>query len=203
MKRYVLLVGSILVGSVLGLAHLAFAISGLPISVATVWVDDSGSAGREAVRIPLHRIAFIEKAGTGIRRMRDDARAHRCPSPVFAEGTFFTVTFRPNRAARAATAAASAQPGSTPQVTRQVTPQVRAVLVRAASASTRDDLQKAAGIGDREHFRTRYMLPLLAAGWLAMTIPHKPRSSKQRYLVTPEGEDALPASSPVANDEER
>lgn len=49
----------------------------------------------------LHRIAFIEKAGTGIRRMRDDARAHRCPSPTFAEGTFFTVTFRPNSSVRA------------------------------------------------------------------------------------------------------
>jgi ATP-dependent DNA helicase RecG len=155
----------------------------------------------------LHRIAFIEKAGTGIRRMRDDARAHRCPSPAFTEGTFFTVTFRPSRAARAGTAAAAPQPGMTPQVTPQatpqVTPQVRAVLRRAADASTRDDLQRAAGIGDREHFRTRYMLPLLAAGWLAMTIPDKPRSSKQRYVVTPEGEDALSAFSRVAKDEER
>jgi ATP-dependent DNA helicase RecG len=77
------------------------------------------------------------------------------------------------------------------------------VLVRAADASTRDDLQRAAGIVDREHFRTRYMLPLLAAGWLAMTIPNKPRSSKQRYRVTPEGEDALSATALVANDEER
>jgi ATP-dependent DNA helicase RecG len=139
--------------------------------------------------------------------MRDDARAHRCPSPAFTEGTFFTVTFRPSRAARAGTAAAAPQPGMTPQVTPQatpqVTPQVRAVLRRAADASTRDDLQRAAGIGDREHFRTRYMLPLLAAGWLAMTIPNKPRSSKQRYVVTPEGEDALSAHAQVANDEER
>ena len=56
---------------------------------------------------------------------------------------------------------------------------------------------------DREHFRRRYMLPLLAAGWLAMTISDKPRSSKQRYLVTPEGEDALSVTAQVADDEER
>jgi len=113
-----------------------------------------------------------------------------------AEGTFFTVTFRPHTA-RAGTAATA-----TPQVAPQVTPHVRAVLLRAADASTRDDLQRAAGIVDREHFRTRYMLPLLAAGWLAMTIPDRPRSSKQRYVVTPEGEDALSAFSRVAKDEE-
>ena len=147
----------------------------------------------------LHRIAFIEKARTGIRRMRADAREHRCPSPAFAASTFFSVTFQPNPAARSGAAAATEPQGATPQVT----PQVRAVLVRAADASTRDDLQRAAGIVDREHFRRRYMLPLLAAGWLAMTISDKPRSSKQRYLVTPEGEDALSVTAQVADDEER
>ncbi len=32
----------------------------------------------------LHRIAFIEKAGTGIRRMRDGARELGYPEPTFA-----------------------------------------------------------------------------------------------------------------------
>jgi hypothetical protein len=36
-----------------------------------------------------------------------------------------------------------------------------------------------------------------------MTIPDKPRSSRQRYLVTPEGEDVLSAHAQAANDEER
>jgi len=31
----------------------------------------------------LHRIAFIEKAGTGIRRMIEEARKHKCPEPKF------------------------------------------------------------------------------------------------------------------------
>jgi len=31
----------------------------------------------------LHRIGFIEKAGTGIGRMRREARDHGCPEPEF------------------------------------------------------------------------------------------------------------------------
>ena len=43
----------------------------------------------------LHRIDFIEKAGTGIRRIRDGAKAGY-PEPAFDARSFVTVTFRPN-----------------------------------------------------------------------------------------------------------
>jgi ATP-dependent DNA helicase RecG len=55
----------------------------------------------------LHRIAFIEKAGTGIRRMIEDARKHKCPEPKFKVNGFFTATFWPNV-----------------EITRKITPQV-------------------------------------------------------------------------------
>lgn len=42
-----------------------------------------------------HRIGFIEKAGTGIERMREGARESGCPDPVFDADGFFTVTFTP------------------------------------------------------------------------------------------------------------
>jgi len=49
----------------------------------------------------LHRIAFIEKAGTGITRIRDEARAQGCPEPIFKETNFVTATFYPNPEVRA------------------------------------------------------------------------------------------------------
>ena len=49
----------------------------------------------------LHRITFIEKAGTGINRMREDAREQGCPAPAFEENGFFTAIFRPNPEVRA------------------------------------------------------------------------------------------------------
>ena len=49
----------------------------------------------------LHRIEFIEKAGTGIRRIREEALARRCPEPTFKADSFVTVTFRPDPEVRA------------------------------------------------------------------------------------------------------
>ena len=49
----------------------------------------------------LHRIDFVEKAGTGIRRIRDEASAQDCPEPQFEANSFVTVTFRPNPGVRA------------------------------------------------------------------------------------------------------
>ncbi|MEI8173788.1 MAG: ATP-binding protein [Deltaproteobacteria bacterium] len=51
--------------------------------------------------ILLHRITFIEKAGTGIKRMRDEAHDQRCPAPIFEENGFFTAIFYPNPEVRA------------------------------------------------------------------------------------------------------
>ncbi len=131
----------------------------------------------------LHRIAFIEKAGTGIRRMREEAKKNGCPEPTFSANGFFTATFRPR---------AEQLPRKYPSSTPQVTPQVRAVLHAAAQdGKTRDALQRASRIKDRQHFRKRYLEPLLAAGWIEMTIPDKPRSSKQKYRTTERGLEML------------
>jgi hypothetical protein len=61
---------------------------------------------------------------------------------------------------------------------------------------TREELQRTAGFKERKHFRKFYLDPLLAAGWLAMTIPDKPTSRLQRYRTTPVGERALEAHRP-------
>lgn len=44
-----------------------------------------------------------------------------------------------------------------------------------------------AGRTSRTKFRDQVLKPLLEAGWLEMTIPDKPRSSKQKYHLTEKG----------------
>ena len=56
---------------------------------------------------------------------------------------------------------------------------------------TRQDLRKALGLKNDEHFRKAYLLPALQAGLIEMTIPDKPRSRNQRYRLTPEGLEFL------------
>jgi len=51
----------------------------------------------------------------------------------------------------------------------------------------REELQTRTGLADREHFRIDYLRPAIEQGLIEMTIPDKPRSSKQRYRLTDKG----------------
>ena len=129
----------------------------------------------------LHRIDFVEKAGTGIRRIRDEARAQNCPEPQFEANSFVTVTFRPNPKVRAET-----EERPMDRAAGEVTGEVR--LLRVLSGEmTRQRLQEGLGLKHENHFREAYLIPALRSGLIEMTIPDKPRSSKQRYRLTAAG----------------
>ena len=137
----------------------------------------------------LHRIGFIEKAGTGIRRIREDVRVQGCAEPEFESGSFFTTTFRPNPDVRAKVDEHPGTPDSD-QVTDQVTGEVR--LLRAISGEmTRLQIQQALDLTHSDHFRAMYLRPALEAGLVEMTVPDKPRSRNQRYRLTPAGREYL------------
>ena len=53
------------------------------------------------------------------------------------------------------------------------------------------DLMGITGRSDRTKFRHQVLNPLLEAGLIEMTIPDKPRSSKQRYRLTERGRRIL------------
>ncbi len=53
------------------------------------------------------------------------------------------------------------------------------------------DLMKIEGRSDRTKFRDQVLKPLLNAGLLEMTVPDKPRSSKQKYRLTEKGRAVL------------
>lgn len=142
-----------------------------------------------------HRAGYVERWGRGTNRVIEMCRQAGTPEPEFAEiAGAAVVRFRVKvgvtpRVARQDEPQATPQvtPHVTPQVTPHVTPQVRALLRAARRASRRDELQAAAGIRDREHFRLAYLEMLLKAGLLERTIPDKPRSRNQRYRLTRAG----------------
>ena len=102
-------------------------------------------------------------------------RKHGAVPPTFEETQgFVTVTFKAQLVVG--------------QVIPHVTPQVTTVLEAASEGvRSREELQTAAGIKDREHFRKAYLEPLLNAGWMERTVPDKPRSRMQRYRTTKAG----------------
>ena len=79
---------------------------------------------------------------------------------------------------------------STPEATLEVTPEVRLISVLTGEM-TRQQLKEGLGLKDDEHFRKAYLLRALDVGLIEMTIPDKPRSSKQKYRLTDKGRKRL------------
>jgi ATP-dependent DNA helicase RecG len=52
-------------------------------------------------------------------------------------------------------------------------------------------LMEVCGRSDRTKFREQVLRPLLEAGLVEMTVPDKPRSSKQQYRLTDAGRQVL------------
>ena len=83
----------------------------------------------------------------------------------------------------------------------QVTPEVRLLQVMMGEM-TRQHLQEALGLKNRDHFNRSYLLPALQAGLIEMTIPDKPRSKNQRYRLTMAGREYLQKSKGQDNGED-
>jgi predicted HTH transcriptional regulator len=131
---------------------------------------------------PLFLAGYIERAGTGTLDMIARVREAGLPEPEFRQdgGTFVQVLRRPR---------VRGTPEVTPQVTPEVSPALR--LVRTlVGEMTRQQIQRALGLKDEKHFREVYLHPALEAGLIEMTIPDKPRSSKQKYRLTTKGAKA-------------
>ena len=69
--------------------------------------------------------------------------------------------------------------------------QVRRLLRVLDGERSRAEILARLELKDRLNLMTEYLRPALVAGLVEMTIPDKPRSSKQRYRLTAKGRDLL------------
>lgn len=69
----------------------------------------------------------------------------------------------------------------------EVTGEVERLLRAVVGEMSRQQIQFALGLKGEDYFRKAYLLPALEARLVEMTLPDKPRSSKQRYRLTPLG----------------
>ena len=77
----------------------------------------------------------------------------------------------------------------TPQVTPQVSDQVKDLLKVMTHEHTRRELQGMLQLTDIEYFRKEYLIKAIDGGFVTLTIPDKPNSSKQKYRLTQKGEN--------------
>lgn len=132
-----------------------------------------------------HRTGAVEVWGRGTNRVIEECKRYGVEQPTFEDDAgFVVVTFQVQIVP---VAQKTTQAGTKSALSRH---QVQ-VLNKARDSSPVADLLELCGRTDRTKFRNQVLRPLLEAGLLEMTIPDKPRSSKQRYRTTPAGEKVL------------
>ena len=127
-----------------------------------------------------YRAGIIERWGTGTLNILDWCRENGNPEPAWQEqaGSVYVV-FQP--------VALREFLEVTPEVTPEVPPEVRKMLFVMSGEMTRSEIMKKLGLKDEKHFRENYQQVAVKLGLIEMTIPDKPRSSKQKYRVTEKG----------------
>lgn len=169
----------------------------------------------------LYRMGVVENIGSGIKRIRELCREHGVAEPAInVSEHWVTVTFpRPAEQAEIeqpvdineAPSRLSDTAGNSPEDEVQPrptdtwsTPSQRSVSTQMAPSRHQvmilhnclyekaiSELMPLTGRSDRTKFRNQVLKPLLESGWLEMTVPDKPRSSKQKYRLTTNGKALL------------
>ncbi len=120
----------------------------------------------------MYLTAYIERLGTGTTDMMKFAKNANLPEPRFIQDDMFrTIVYRKQ----------------TEQVTPEVTPEVLKIIIAIEGNMSRDEIMKILGLRDEKHFREHYQQTGIEQGLIEMTIPDKPRSSKQKYRLTKKG----------------
>ena len=140
----------------------------------------------------LKELDLTEGRSTGMPKILTVMAANGSPAPLFE-----TDDDRCSYVIRLPVHALAQQPTDqvttdvTMDVTTDVTMEVAALLRVVQGAMSRPALQEAMGLKNAEHFRKAYLVPAITAGYLEMTLPSTPRSTKQAYRVTALGQQWL------------
>ena len=133
----------------------------------------------------LKELDLTEGRSTGIPKILKVMAANGSPAPLFE-----TDDDRCSCAIRLPVHALAQQPADrvttdvTMDVTTDVAVEVAALLRVVQGAMSRPVLQAAMGLKNAEHFRKAYLVPAITAGYLEMTLPGTPHSTKQAYRLT-------------------
>ena len=133
----------------------------------------------------MHRMNLVEKVGSGLLRIRQMCEAYPCPLPhIEADADWYRIIFRRSEAEKPT---AAEQVGTKSGLSRD---QVE-ILRNCVTEKAVTELMNLIGRSNRTKFRDQVLRPLLDAGFVEMTIPDKPKSSKQKYRQTEKGKRFL------------
>jgi len=134
-----------------------------------------------------------DELGSGMRNMMKYRRKYGGGDSQLIEGDSFRMIISVPEFREKADLTDEAH--DTPEVTTEVAPEVTTEVMNMLKVlkrdMTRNEIMAALGLKNEKHFRQHYQQAGIAAGLIEMTIPHKPKSSKQKYRITARGRKLL------------
>ena len=143
-----------------------------------------------AIAEVLFLAGYIERWGTGIDKMNKLMQDYELSIPEYDEiSGNFVVTFRRKEIAPKIKHRTESVPGLS-----QVGEQVFSILKFCSLPRAKKEILKHLNLSNVYLNYKRKIYPLVKNGLLKMTIPEKPQSSKQRYVIAEKGEQILRGS---------
>jgi ATP-dependent DNA helicase RecG len=142
----------------------------------------------------LKELKLTEGRCTGIPTIIKAMKWNKSPAPVFKTDknrTYF-ITVLPIHSMYKKAPVEPRVKKNVPSLSQVVSSKsIALVLQSAQEKSSLKTLMELAKYTNRTRFRNEVIKPLIEAGLLALTIPEKPQSSKQKYYTTDKGKAAL------------
>lgn len=129
------------------------------------------------------RMEEVERAGTGIGRIREAILEAGLPPPIFQADSFFSVVFNLPLTPGHVPPSLSSLAGTKSGLSRD---QVE-LLRLCRSEQSLSEIMAAFKRTNKTKFRKTVLAPLVSAGLVVPTIPAKPRSRFQKYIATEAG----------------
>ena len=136
-----------------------------------------------------YRAGIIERWGSGTLNIMDWCMENGNPAPTWSEHTGSVyVAFKPAVLPVGEHLQGIAQVGDKTGTKSALSRHQVEVLEMCRNESKLTSLMAITSRTDRTKFRNQVLNPLLDSAFIEMTLPDKPRSSKQRYRLTPKGQ---------------
>ncbi len=127
-------------------------------------------------------IGYAEELGSGVKNLYKYSKLYGGSDPKLIEDDVFTTTISLKEMSEQVERLSSDQVPSKQQAsTEQVATQE--ILAYCTTPKSTSEIMNFLNLKHREHFRANILKPLLENKLLALTIPDKPNSPKQRYIA--------------------
>lgn len=126
----------------------------------------------------LKELSLTEGRGTGIPKIRKSMELNGSPVPKFEtdkDSTYFLTTL----------------PIHQSFIDLKLDDYMKSILSFCEEPKSRREALEYIGLTNHGDNYSRHISPLIASGYLTCTLPHIPKSPKQRYVTTPQGNKAL------------